>query len=73
VKLFNLFLMTPKQGAQCSLYVATAPELGATSGEYFERSKPKAPARAALDVGAQERLWALSEALLKLAPSGSRA
>ena len=64
VKLSNLFLMTPEQGAQCSLYVATAPELGATSGKYFERSKPKRPAKAALDVGAQERLWALSERAL---------
>jgi NAD(P)-dependent dehydrogenase (short-subunit alcohol dehydrogenase family) len=64
VKLFHLFLLTPEQGARCSLHVATDPSVG--SGLYFEDSKSKKPARAALDREAQERLWALSERLLGL-------
>lgn len=61
VKLFHLFLLTPEQGAACSLHVATAPELDGVTGLYFEKSKPKQAARAALDVDAQERLYSLSE------------
>jgi len=64
VKLFNLFLLTPAQGAECSLHVATSAETATATGLYFEGSKRKTPAKAALDRGAQERLWALSEQLL---------
>ncbi|WP_437739821.1 SDR family oxidoreductase [Sorangium sp. So ce1504] len=63
MKLFNLFLLTPEQGAECSLHVATAPELAGVTGEYFEKSRIKPAAEAALDEAAQERLWKLTEAL----------
>ncbi|WP_437834194.1 SDR family oxidoreductase [Sorangium sp. So ce1153] len=63
VKLFNLFLLTPEQGAACSLHVATAPELAGVTGEYFEKSRILPAATAALDEAAQERLWKLTEAL----------
>ncbi len=63
VKLFHLFLLTPAQGAACTLHVATSPELEGVSGRYFEKSRAKEPAAAAKDEAAQERLWALSEAL----------
>ncbi|WP_437791527.1 SDR family oxidoreductase [Sorangium sp. So ce693] len=63
VKLFNLFLLTPERGAECSLHVATAPELAGVTGEYFEKSRIKPAAAEALDEAAQERLWALTEAL----------
>ncbi|WP_437293306.1 SDR family oxidoreductase [Sorangium sp. So ce426] len=62
-KLFNLFLLTAEQGAECSLHVATAPELAGVTGEYFEKSRIKPAAEAALDEAAQERLWKLTEAL----------
>jgi NAD(P)-dependent dehydrogenase (short-subunit alcohol dehydrogenase family) len=61
VKIFHMFLLTPEQGAACSLHVATAPGVG--SGLYFEDSRSKKPSREALDEGAQERLWSLSEQL----------
>lgn len=64
VKLFQLFMLTPEKGAACSLHVATAPELSKVTGEYFEKSRIKLAAKAALDEGAQERLWKLSESLL---------
>jgi NAD(P)-dependent dehydrogenase (short-subunit alcohol dehydrogenase family) len=65
VKFFHLFLLTPEQGAACSLHVATAPELEEQSGLYFEKSKAKEVAAAALDEAAQERLWTLTETLLE--------
>ncbi|WP_437962247.1 hypothetical protein WME76_00690 [Sorangium sp. So ce119] len=63
MKLFQLFLLTPEQGAACSLHVATAPELEGVTGEYFEESRTRPAATAALDEAAQERLWELTEAL----------
>ncbi|WP_437927769.1 SDR family oxidoreductase [Sorangium sp. So ce291] len=63
VKLFKLFLLTPEQGAACSLHVATAPELAGVTGEYFDKSRVVPAATAALDEAAQERLWKLTEAL----------
>lgn len=64
MKIANLFMLTPEQGAACSLHVATAPELSGVTGQYFEKSRIKAPAKASLDEAAQERLWKLSERLL---------
>ncbi|MFS8065610.1 MAG: SDR family NAD(P)-dependent oxidoreductase [Byssovorax sp.] len=64
MKIASLFMLTPEQGAACSLHVATAPELSGVTGQYFEKSRIKAPAKAALDEAAQERLWKLSESLL---------
>jgi hypothetical protein len=57
-------MLTPEDGASCSLFVATAPELAKVTGEYFEKSRAKKAASAARDEGAQEKLWALSEELL---------
>jgi NAD(P)-dependent dehydrogenase (short-subunit alcohol dehydrogenase family) len=64
VALWQMFLLTPAQGATCSLYVATSPELDGVTGEYFEKSRVKPASRAARDEVAQEKLWALTEQLL---------
>lgn len=61
VKLFHLFLLTPEQGAQCSLHVAMSDECGRETGNYYEKSRPKTASRAARDEAAQERLWKLTE------------
>lgn len=73
VKIFQLFLLTPQQGAQCSLHVATAPELDGVTGLYFEKSKAKEASKDALDEAQQERLWTLSEKLLGLEATSSAA
>jgi NAD(P)-dependent dehydrogenase (short-subunit alcohol dehydrogenase family) len=62
--LFKVFLWTPERGAECSLHVATSPELAGTTGAYFERSRQKPPSREARDVAQQERLWSLTEDLV---------
>jgi NAD(P)-dependent dehydrogenase (short-subunit alcohol dehydrogenase family) len=62
--IFKLFLISPEKGAVCSLHVATAPELSGVTGQYFEKSRAKLPAREAMDEAAQERLWELSEKLV---------
>jgi NAD(P)-dependent dehydrogenase (short-subunit alcohol dehydrogenase family) len=62
--------LSPREGAVGPLHLATAPELAGVSGRYFEGTAQKPAATVALDVEAQERLWALSLALLKLPPEG---
>jgi NAD(P)-dependent dehydrogenase (short-subunit alcohol dehydrogenase family) len=64
VKIFHFFLLTPEQGAQCSLHVATSDECATATGLYYEKSRAKKAAREALDEAAQERLWKLTEETL---------
>lgn len=61
------FTKTVEEGASTSVHVATAPELERTSGQYFARSKPARPSRAARDRTAATRLWEVSEQLTGLA------
>lgn len=69
VNLAGRFMLTPEQGALTSIHCATAPELEATSGMYFAKSRLRRPAQAALDRGAALRLWEVSEQLTGLKPA----
>ena len=51
-----------EDGAVTSVYLASAPEAAGVSGVYFEGGAAVTPLAAALDVAAQERLWAAVEA-----------
>ena len=46
-----------------TVYLASAPDAAGVSGAYFEDGAAVTPLAAALDVPAQERLWAAVEAL----------
>ncbi|MGH2873007.1 MAG: SDR family NAD(P)-dependent oxidoreductase, partial [Solirubrobacteraceae bacterium] len=59
--LIKLRMLTPEQGAQTSLYCATARELATNGGRYYERCRPRDPNPIASDALAAE-LWARSEA-----------
>lgn len=59
--IMNLFMISPKKGAQTTLYLATSPEVDHISGEYFAKSKPKKPAPAALRQDIADKLWDISE------------
>ncbi|HYX39247.1 MAG TPA: SDR family oxidoreductase [Oligoflexus sp.] len=63
MKVAKVFMVTPEKGSRCTLFVATEPALDAQNGSYFEQSKAKNPAAAALSEEDQERLWKLSEQL----------
>jgi NAD(P)-dependent dehydrogenase (short-subunit alcohol dehydrogenase family) len=52
-----------EDGAVTSVYLASAPDAAGFSGVYFEDGAAATPLAAALDVPAQERLWAAVEAL----------
>jgi len=56
------FGRTPAQGADTLTYLATEPAALATTGGYWVDRRQRPMARAALEPGAPERLWALSVA-----------
>lgn len=62
----RLFGKNTVQGAETTIYVAATEHGGAVTGLYFEDSKSKPPSKAAQDVDAQERLWAMSATLAGL-------
>lgn len=64
--LIKRFLLTPEQGAQAALHLATAPELGTVTGKYFlKQVETRTPAQS-YDVDLQERLWRASADLVAI-------
>jgi len=57
------FLLSAKQGAKTTLYVATSPDVAAVSGRFFDQSRERSLDTVALDQAAARRLWELSERL----------
>ncbi len=62
--LLKPFALTPEQGAQTQVYVASAPELAGITGGYWVKSAPASPSAAAQDDAAAARLWEVSEQLI---------
>ena len=61
-----LFGLSPEAGAKTSIYLASAPEVADTSGQYFVKAAPAPVSAAGQDEAAAERLWRLSESLTGL-------
>ncbi len=61
------FALTPEQGADTILYLATSPEVAGVSGKYFIERKPVMPSEAARDDALARRLGEVSEMLTGLA------
>jgi NAD(P)-dependent dehydrogenase (short-subunit alcohol dehydrogenase family) len=59
--LIRLTMLTPTQGADTAVWLATAPELTKVSGEYFISRKQKAGSAASRDAALAQQLWQLSE------------
>ena len=57
------FSISPEQGADSLIWLATSPEAAAVQGQYISKRKPATPSKQALDVKLAEELWALSERL----------
>jgi len=67
MRVVGLFMLSPEQGADTQIYLATSPDVANVSGKYFEKKKPIKPNRAAEDDAIVERLWKVSEQLTGLA------
>jgi len=64
----RLFMLRPAQGAQAIVYLASSPQVGTASGEYFDRNLPRPPSRLARDEGLAARLWEESARLTQDRP-----
>jgi NAD(P)-dependent dehydrogenase (short-subunit alcohol dehydrogenase family) len=65
-KVASPFLASPEQGARTSVYLASSAEVEGITGKYFDKCKERRPAATALENGAPERLWTISEELTGL-------
>jgi len=54
------FLLSPKQGADTSIYLAASPDVAGISGEYFDRRRVARTSTKARDMEAAARLWRVS-------------
>jgi len=58
----KLFMLSNEQGAESPLYCATAPDLAATTGRYYDRTREARPSRLAEDAALAQELWARTDA-----------
>lgn len=58
----KLFMLSNEQGARTPLYCASAPELAAASGRYYDRCREVNPNPLADDEAIAQELWARTEA-----------
>jgi NAD(P)-dependent dehydrogenase (short-subunit alcohol dehydrogenase family) len=63
IRVLRLSFISPEQGADTIVYLASSPEVANTSGGYFVKRKMTEPSAAAHDDGAAKSLWAESEKL----------
>jgi retinol dehydrogenase-14 len=60
------FELSPKQGAQTPIYLASSPEVEDVSGKYFVRRRPRTSSPTSYDQAAATRLWEVSTTLTGL-------
>jgi NAD(P)-dependent dehydrogenase (short-subunit alcohol dehydrogenase family) len=65
-RVIGLAGISPEQGAQTSIYLATSPEVEGVTGQYFARCKPVRSSHESYDEEAQRRLWRISAELTGL-------
>jgi retinol dehydrogenase 14 len=66
----RLFMRSPAEGGQRIVYLASSPDVEATSGSYFEDDRVKRPSQLAQDDALAARLWSESTRLVGLPASG---
>lgn len=71
VKLIAPFMLSDEQGADTSIYLASAPEVEGVTGKYFVKRKAIPSNRQSYDRAAAERLWNISLEMCNLAAPGS--
>jgi NAD(P)-dependent dehydrogenase (short-subunit alcohol dehydrogenase family) len=51
------FALTPEQGAETLVYLASSPDVATVTGEYFHKCRPATPSHEAQDDAKARRLW----------------
>jgi NAD(P)-dependent dehydrogenase (short-subunit alcohol dehydrogenase family) len=65
ISISKLIFISPKAGAQTSIFLATTPKSQLRNGGYYIRKKPKTPSPLARNQALSAALWNYSEAVLK--------
>jgi NAD(P)-dependent dehydrogenase (short-subunit alcohol dehydrogenase family) len=66
IRVAKLTALSPEQGAETLIYLATSPEVEGITGKYFVRKHAVPSSSASYDQAAQRRLWQLSAELTGL-------
>jgi len=60
------FALTPKQGADNSIYLASSPDVDGVTGKYFVKREPTSSAPITYEIETAQKLWAVSEDIISL-------
>jgi NAD(P)-dependent dehydrogenase (short-subunit alcohol dehydrogenase family) len=60
------FALSPQQGAETLVYLASSPAVATVTGQYFHKCQPAIPSREAQDAPLAQRLWTESSRLAGL-------
>jgi retinol dehydrogenase-14 len=59
-RVVKLFLLSPQEGAETSVYLASSPEVEGLTGKYFERKREKKSSPDSYDETLASRIWEAS-------------
>jgi len=57
IRIGKRFALSPQQGAETLVYLASSPEVAGVTGKYFHKCRPATPSREAQDDAMAQRLW----------------
>jgi NAD(P)-dependent dehydrogenase (short-subunit alcohol dehydrogenase family) len=66
MRIFHQFSLTPEQGADTLIYLASSPEVEGITGKYWNNRKAIASSTQSCDEQAQQRLWVVSAQMVGL-------
>jgi NAD(P)-dependent dehydrogenase (short-subunit alcohol dehydrogenase family) len=69
IALARPFMRNAKQGAEVSLYLATAPQVAQVTGQYFVKSKPAASSPLSRDPKVMTDVWQWTRQMIGLGPA----
>jgi NAD(P)-dependent dehydrogenase (short-subunit alcohol dehydrogenase family) len=72
-RVMGLFALTPEEGADNSIYLATSQDVAGVTGKYFVKREPAQSSSLSYDEELAKRLWEVSEDLTSIAQTGSGA
>lgn len=65
--LFQMAAINPEEGAQTTIYLASAPEVQGVTGQYFDKKKAIRSSDVSYDAVIAKRLWEISEQMTGIA------
>jgi NAD(P)-dependent dehydrogenase (short-subunit alcohol dehydrogenase family) len=64
-KVISPLLLSTEKGAKTTIFLASDPSVEGVTGKYFQKCKERKPSRKARDMTAANRLWQVSEDLVR--------